>query len=152
MWVRATPCIRHTSTEEVDWPCLQPSGWVQPQGKYMLNQHTVKNVDPTDCYLLTFILKRECFLISLKKKKQDLWASTELQIVLIWFNYFAHYGQKHKWHYRNRTEKSGPRLLLWKYKWDLKMYRITSCHTWLIPPDLREVAILSSKMSLKYQK
>ena len=63
------PCIRHTFSEEVDWPCLQPGGWVQPQGKCMLNQHTVKNVDPTDCYLLTFILRGECFLISLKKNK-----------------------------------------------------------------------------------
>lgn len=67
------PCIRHTFSEEVGWPCLQPSGWVQPQGKCMLDQHTVTNVGSTDYYLLTFIMRGECFLISLKKKiKQDL--------------------------------------------------------------------------------
>ena len=64
------PSTRHTLSGEMGQPCLQLGSWVQlPGEKRMLDQHSVKNVDPTDLYLLTFILRGECFLISLKKKR-----------------------------------------------------------------------------------
>lgn len=60
------PSREHMLSEEMDLPCWQPGSWVPP-GESRLDQHPVK-MQISGLYLLTCILRGECFIISFKKK------------------------------------------------------------------------------------
>lgn len=86
-WVKEPPCVAEHPPMPAQNICSRKkcTGRVYNlatgcslRGKRMLDRCKVKSVDLTDFYLLAFILGGECFLISLKKIKQDLCANTEL--------------------------------------------------------------------------